>query len=101
VHPSDVLRLVGRYGNLTEDVLRPAEHDPALARAVPGAGGHLAAEFRYAAAAEGASTLDDVLSRRTHVAIEVADGGAAAAPVVAALVAPVLGCDRLPARSHP
>ncbi|HEX8345194.1 MAG TPA: glycerol-3-phosphate dehydrogenase/oxidase [Actinoplanes sp.] len=93
VHPSDVLRLVGRYGNLTEDVLRPAEHDPALARAVPGAGGHLAAEFRYAAAAEGASTLDDVLSRRTHVAIEVADGGAAAAPVVAALVAPVLGWD--------
>jgi glycerol-3-phosphate dehydrogenase len=93
VHPSDVHRLAGRYGNLTGEVLRPAEREPRLARPVPGAGGYLAAEFRYAAAAEGASTLDDVLSRRTHVAIEVADGGAAAAPTVAALIAPVLGWD--------
>jgi glycerol-3-phosphate dehydrogenase len=93
VHPTDVLRLSGRYGNLTEDVLRPAGRDPRLSRAVPGAGGYLAAEFRYAATAEGASTLDDVLSRRTHVAIEVSDAGAAAAPAVAALLAPVLGWD--------
>lgn len=93
VRPADVHRLAGRYGGLVPDVLAPVEREPALARPVPGAAGYLAAEFRYAATAEGALTLDDVLSRRTHVAMEAPDGGAAAAPQVAALVADVLGWD--------
>ncbi len=37
--------------------------------------------------------LDDVLARRTRIAIEVPDRGAAAAPRVAALMAAELGWD--------
>ena len=50
-------------------------------------------EFRYAVTHEGALTLDDVLTRRTHVAIEDPDAGVGAAEEVAALLAPVLGWD--------
>ncbi len=46
-----------------------------------------------AASHEGAHTLDDELTRRTHVAIEDPDAGVHAAEQVAALVAPVLGWD--------
>jgi len=38
-------------------------------------------------------TLDDVLDRRTHVAIEDPDAGVGAAEEVAALIAPELGWD--------
>lgn len=84
----DVTRLAGRYGALTEQVLAA---DPQLARVVAGTGGHLAAEFAYAVTHEGATTLTDLLWHRTHVSFETPDGGAAAAPAVAALVAPLLG----------
>ena len=50
-------------------------------------------EFLRAVTHEGAFTLDDVLTRRTHVAIEDPDGGVAAAEGIAALIAPVLGWD--------
>ena len=55
--------------------------------------GYLPVEFRYAVTHEGALTLDDVLTRRTHVAIEDPDAGVGAAEEVAALLAPVLGWD--------
>ena len=38
-------------------------------------------------------TLDDVLDRRTHVAIEDPDAGVRASEEVAALIAPKLGWD--------
>ena len=45
----------------------------------------------YAVQAEGARHLDDVLTRRTRASIECWDRGVQAAPVVAALMAPLLG----------
>ncbi|GAA3515971.1 glycerol-3-phosphate dehydrogenase/oxidase [Actinocatenispora rupis] len=89
VAESDVPRLVGRYGALTEEVLAAGGDDGV--RVVPGAGGHLAAEFAYAVTHEGATTLEDLLWHRTHVSFETPDGGAAAAPEIAAIVAPLLG----------
>ena len=41
--------------------------------------------------AEGARSLADVMLRRTHLSIELPDGGLALAPQVAALIAPELG----------
>ncbi|WP_281424749.1 glycerol-3-phosphate dehydrogenase C-terminal domain-containing protein, partial [Pseudonocardia nigra] len=88
-----VRRMLHRYGDEVPAVLAPIAADPALGRPLPGADGHLPAEFRHAVTHEGAATLSDVLTRRTHLAIERPDGGTAAAPAVAALVAPLLGWD--------
>jgi glycerol-3-phosphate dehydrogenase len=87
-------RLLHRYGNLIEEVLAPLAGDPGLAAALPGTPDYLRAEALYAATSEGALHLEDVLTRRTRVSIETWDRGAAAAPVVAELVGPILGWDR-------
>jgi glycerol-3-phosphate dehydrogenase len=58
-------------------------------RLVPGleyTGAHLS----YAVANEMARTLSDLLIRRTHIAFETRDHGAAVAPLVADIVAPLL-----------
>jgi glycerol-3-phosphate dehydrogenase len=91
VDAGQVGRMLGRYGDEVPDVLAPVRSDPALGQPLAGAPGYLAAEFLYAATHEQALTLTDVLTRRTHVAIEQRDGGEQVAPAVAALVAPVLG----------
>ena len=57
--------------------------------------GYLAAEVVHAVTAEGALHLDDVLTRRTRISIEVPDRGEAAAREVADLVAPLLGLEPL------
>ena len=88
-----VRRMLHRYGDELPAVLAPVRVDPALGRPLPGAEEYLPAEFRYAVSHEGACTLSDVLTRRTHLAIERADGGTAAAPAVAELLAPLLGWD--------
>jgi glycerol-3-phosphate dehydrogenase len=88
-----VRRMLSRYGDEVPAVLAPVRTDPSLGRPLPGAGGYLPAEFRYAVTHEGACTLADVLTRRTRLAIEQPDGGSAAAPAVAALIAPLLGWD--------
>jgi glycerol-3-phosphate dehydrogenase len=51
-------------------------------------------EAYYAALAEGALHLDDILTRRTRISIETFDRGQASARPVAELVAPVLGWDQ-------
>ena len=86
-------RMLHRYGDELPDVLAPIADDPALAKPVEHTAGYLPVEFRYAVEREGALTLDDVLTRRTHVAIEDPDAGVGAAAEVAALVAPELGWD--------
>ena len=86
-------RMLHRYGDELPDVLAPALDDPELATPLEGAAGYLPVEFLRAVTHEGATTLDDVLTRRTHVAIEEPDAGVGAAPRVAALVAPALGWD--------
>ncbi|MFG1865941.1 glycerol-3-phosphate dehydrogenase/oxidase [Microbispora bryophytorum] len=88
-----VEHLLGRYGSCVEEVLALVEADPGLGDPIPGAEGYLKAEAVYAVTHEGALHLEDVLVRRTRVFIEERDHGLAAAPVVAALIAPALGWD--------
>ncbi|MGA2530699.1 MAG: glycerol-3-phosphate dehydrogenase/oxidase [Acidimicrobiales bacterium] len=91
--PDQLHHLVGRYGTLASEVLDLIAVDPGLAAPITGAEGYVAAEARYAVESEGALHIDDVLTRRTHIAFEEADRGKAAADSVARLMAPVLGWD--------
>ncbi len=92
-----VEHLLHRYGSLITSVLALAEADPSpdhsLLAPLESAPGYLKVEAVYAASAEGALHLDDILARRTRISIETWDRGLAAADEVAALVAPVLGWD--------
>jgi glycerol-3-phosphate dehydrogenase len=82
--------LLGRFGSETTPILDMIAADPRLGRPIPGADDYLAAEIRWAVAAEGALHLDDVLTRRTRISIETTDRGLAAARPVAELMAPAL-----------
>ena len=86
-----VERLLGRYGNRIHDVLAVGVDDPSLLRPRPDWADYLPAELIYAVTDEGALTLADVMTRRTHLAIELSDGGAVAAAEIAELVGVVLG----------
>jgi len=86
-------RLVSAFGTRWREVWRLAEGDPALSAPVWPGLPYVGAELAYAADQEMASTLADLLVRRTHLAFETGDMGAAAASSVAALVAPRLGWD--------
>jgi len=93
LHRARVEHLLHRYGTLVHELLALLAEDPTLAEPLPGADDYLRVEVVYAVTAEGARHLDDVLTRRTRASIETWDRGAAAAPVVAALMAPLLGWD--------
>ena len=86
-------RLLGRYGGCVDDLLELIGRRPELGQPVGGSGGYLAAEIVYACTHEGAVRLDDVLARRTRIAIETRDRGLAAAAQAAALMAAELGWD--------
>ena len=88
-----VEHLLGRYGTLMSELLDLIAERPELGEPLAGAPGDLKAEACYAASHEGALHLEDVLTRRTRISIEVYDRGHAAAQEVAELVAPVLGWD--------
>ena len=88
-----VEHLLGRYGSLINELLPMIEAQPDLGEALAGAPEYLRVEAVYAATHEGARHLEDVLTRRTRISIEVPDRGVDAAPEVAALVAPILGWD--------
>ncbi|MET0692336.1 MAG: glycerol-3-phosphate dehydrogenase/oxidase [Propionibacteriaceae bacterium] len=85
--------LLNRYGSLLAELLELIETDPGLGRPLESAPEYLKVEAVYAASHEGALHLDDILARRTRISIETWDRGDAAAPEVAALVAPILGWD--------
>ncbi|GIU85561.1 MAG: glycerol-3-phosphate dehydrogenase [Acidimicrobiia bacterium] len=85
--------LATRYGGDARDVLALARADARLGEPlVPGLP-TIRAEVVYAARAEMARTVDDVLSRRTRVRILARDASAAAADEVAGLMAGELGWD--------
>ena len=88
-----VKRLIRRYGTLIEDLLDLVDEDPELGQPLEGAERYLRIEAHYAAAAEGAVHLGDILERRMRLNYEAADRGKNAAEAVAAIVAPVLGWD--------
>jgi glycerol-3-phosphate dehydrogenase len=91
LHVARLEHLLQRYGSLVHEVLALVDDDASLGEPLEGADDYLRAEVVYAAAAEGARHLDDVLARRTRISIETFDRGVTAAPVAAALLAPVLG----------
>ncbi len=120
VAPDVLAHLVARYGSVASEVLDVIAADPSLAAPLPGAdrgaeperspdvaqfdtghraltvgGRYLLAEAVHATTHEGARHVDDVLTRRTRLSIEVDDRGAAAAPVVAQAMANVLGWDNV------
>ena len=93
LHVARIEHLLHRYGTLIRDLLELVAERPELGRPLEGAPGYLAVEAHYAASHEAALHLDDVLTRRTRIYIEVFDRGRAAAVEVARIVAPVLGWD--------
>lgn len=88
-----VEHLLGRYGSLIGEILELVDQDPSLGEPLESAPAYLKAEAVYAVSHEGARHLEDILTRRTHISIEVPDRGEAAAREVAELVAPLLGWD--------
>jgi glycerol-3-phosphate dehydrogenase len=88
-----VEHLLERYGTLTNELLALVEADPALAAPLAGAPEYLAAEVAYAAYAEGALHLDDVLTRRTRISFETAHRGTESAVHAAEVMGGVLGWD--------
>jgi glycerol-3-phosphate dehydrogenase len=93
LHVVRIDHLLGRYGSLIHDLLDLIAERPELAEPLPGIDDYLLAEVVYAVSHEGARHLDDVLARRTRASIEAWDRGVSAAPVVAELMAPLLGWD--------
>jgi glycerol-3-phosphate dehydrogenase len=88
---STIEHLLGRYGSLMHELLALVAERPELGQPLPGAPEYLQVEAFYAASHEGARHLEDVLTRRTRISIEVPDRGIEAARAVATLIAPVLG----------
>jgi glycerol-3-phosphate dehydrogenase len=83
--------LFGRYGTESRAVVAMVEADPDLGRPlVPGLP-YLRAEAVYAARYEMATSVTDVLARRTRAILLARDASAQAAPEVAGLLAPELG----------
>jgi glycerol-3-phosphate dehydrogenase len=93
LHPARVDHLLGRYGDLVDEVLQLVAERPELAQPLAGAEDYLAAEVVYAVTHEGAQHLDDVLTRRTRISIETFDRGIHAARPAADLMAGVLDWD--------
>lgn len=84
-------RLLRRYGSCVEDLLEMLAQRPGLARVVAGSDGVLAVEVVYAYTHEGARHLEDVLDRRTRIAIQSPDRGEATMEDVLALMRATLG----------
>jgi glycerol-3-phosphate dehydrogenase len=87
LHVARIEHLLHRYGSLAREVIGLISADPGLGRPVTGSDDYLRAELVYAASHEGARHLEDVLARRTHIAIETPDRGLATAREAAELIA--------------
>ncbi|MBD0863808.1 glycerol-3-phosphate dehydrogenase [Gordonia sp. zg691] len=90
LHPYRIRRLLNRYGSLIDDVLYYADGDKSLLQPLAAAPQYLRVEVVYAAVDEAALHLEDVLARRTRIAIEYSHRGVECADEVADLLAPIL-----------
>ncbi len=86
-----VRHLLHRYGTVALELMRRLGRDPDAARPVVDGLPYRRVEITRAAEDEMAMTLDDVLRRRVPIAFRHDDGGAAAAPMVGAIMAATLG----------
>jgi glycerol-3-phosphate dehydrogenase len=95
LHPYRVRHLLDRYGSMIGEVLQMASEQaavrPDLLDPITEAPVYLKVEAWYAAAAEGALHLEDILARRMRISIEYPHRGVDCAREVAEVVAPVLG----------
>ncbi|MCV7181489.1 glycerol-3-phosphate dehydrogenase/oxidase [Mycolicibacterium murale] len=91
LHPYRVRHLLDRYGSLIDEVLALGADDSDLLTPITEAPVYLKVEAAYAAAAEGALHLEDILSRRMRISIEYPHRGVDCAREVAEVVAPILG----------
>ena len=85
--------LVRQSGEAASDVLSLVAADPSLGRTLSPAAPHIVAEVVQAARFEGASTLDDVFSRRFRLSLRAKDAGLPAALLAARLLAAETGRD--------
>jgi glycerol-3-phosphate dehydrogenase len=92
VGPETAARLVARHGTEAPAVVALGAELGLMGPLVPGRA-FLEAEVAWAARHELALSLDDVLSRRTRLAQELADRGAAVAPRVARILGAELDWD--------
>ena len=79
-----------RYGALATELVALMDEQPDLAGPLEGGGGHLRAEVVHACTHAGALHLEDVLERRTRLALTAQDRGLRAAGPAAELMAGVL-----------
>ena len=79
-----------RYGALSTELVALMDAQPDLAGPLEGGGGHLRAEVVHAVTHEGALHLEDVLERRTRLALTAPDRGLRAAAPAAELMAGAL-----------
>ncbi len=91
--PPQDQHLAGRYGILARELVELEQADPSLREPLVAGLPYRRSEAVYAVRHEMATTLDDVLSRRTRARLLGRDATAAAAEGVAALIAPELGWD--------
>jgi glycerol-3-phosphate dehydrogenase len=91
LHPYRVRHLLDRYGSLISELLAMAADRRDLLDPIAAAPLYLKVEAAYAAAAEGALHLEDILARRMRISIEYPHRGVDCAREVAEVVAPVLG----------
>jgi glycerol-3-phosphate dehydrogenase len=91
VAPGTPDRLAARYGDRASELTALIHERPDLAEPLEGGGGHLRAEVVHACTHEGALRLEDVLERRTRLALTAPDRGLAAAAPAAELIADALG----------
>ena len=85
------VHLAGRYGSEANAVEALIREDPALAQPLVEGLPYLRAEALHAVRDEMATTVDDVLARRTRARLQARDASAAAATDVAAILGAELG----------
>jgi len=85
--------LVRQAGPQAQDVFSLVAADPTLGEVLSPAAPHLLAEVVHAARHEGATTLEDVFSRRLRLSLRARDAGLPAAPAAAGALAAETGQD--------
>lgn len=83
---AQIERLLGRYGSCVDDLFSMMDERPELGTFLPGGSDVLRAEVVYACAWEGALHLEDILERRTRLAICKRDGGESTVTAIAELM---------------
>ncbi|MCC5951320.1 MAG: glycerol-3-phosphate dehydrogenase/oxidase [Acidimicrobiia bacterium] len=90
---AQVIHLADRFGDETHTVAAMVDADPTLGEPLVAGLPYLRAEALFAVRYEMATTVDDVLTRRTRARLLLRDASAAAAESVADLIGDELGWD--------